>query len=148
MSRIVLDKNRAVGVEYRRGGTTYNVRAHREVLLAGGVINSPQVLMLSGIGDPDALRAAGVKPQVALPGVGQNLQDHVTAMIAFERKPPSGTVHRSMRLDRIADRARRHVSAGRHQRRQRHPGRHGWLRQGDAGCRLFPTSNCCSPARR
>ena len=102
VSRIVLDKNRAVGVEYRRGGTTYNVRAHREVLLAGGVINSPQVLMLSGIGDPDALRAAGVKPQVALPGVGQNLQDHVTAMISFERKPPSGSVHRSMRLDRIA----------------------------------------------
>ena len=102
VSRIVLDRNRAVGVEYRRGGTTYNVRAHREVLLAGGVINSPQVLMLSGIGNPDALRAAGIKPQVALSGVGQNLQDHVTAMIAFERKPPNGTVHRSMRLDRIA----------------------------------------------
>ena len=61
------------------------MRAHREVLLAGGVINSPQVLMLSGIGDPDALNAAGIKPQVALPGVGQNLQDHVTAMISFER---------------------------------------------------------------
>jgi len=77
------------------------VRAHREVLLAGGVINSPQVLMLSGIGNPDALRAIGIKPQVALRGVGRNLQDHVTAMISFERKPPSGTVHRSMRLDRI-----------------------------------------------
>ena len=102
VSRIVLDRNRAVGVEYRRGGNTYNVRAHREVLLAGGVINSPQVLMLSGIGNPDALRAAGVEPQVALPGVGQNLQDHVTAMISFERKPPGGTVHKSMRLDRIA----------------------------------------------
>jgi 4-pyridoxate dehydrogenase len=102
VSRIVLDKNRAVGVEYRSGGNTHNVRAHREVLLAGGVINSPQVLMLSGIGDPDALRAAGIKPEVALKGVGQNLQDHVTAMISFERKAPAGTVHKSMRFDRIA----------------------------------------------
>ena len=134
VSRIVLDRNRAVGVEYRRGGTTYNVRAHREVLLAGGVINSPQVLMLSGIGDPDALRAAGIKPQVALPGVGQNLQDHVTAMIAFERKPPNGAVHRSMRLDRIAIALADTYLHGRHQHRQRHPGRHGGLRQGDAGC--------------
>ena len=49
----------------------YTVRAHREVLLAGGVINSPQVLMLSGIGDPDALSAAGIKPQVALPASGK-----------------------------------------------------------------------------
>jgi choline dehydrogenase/4-pyridoxate dehydrogenase len=102
VSRVVLDKNRAVGVEYRKGGSTLNVRAHREVLLAGGVINSPQVLMLSGIGDPEALRTAGVKPKVALPGVGQNLQDHVTAMISFERRAPAGTVHKSMRLDRIA----------------------------------------------
>jgi 4-pyridoxate dehydrogenase len=72
------------------------------VLLAGGVINSPQVLMLSGIGHPDKLRAVGVRPRVALPGVGQNLQDHVTAMISFERRPPAGTVHKAMRLDRIA----------------------------------------------
>jgi choline dehydrogenase/4-pyridoxate dehydrogenase len=102
VSRIALDRNRAVGVEYRRGGSMHTVRAHREVLLAGGVINSPQILMLSGIGDPNALAKAGVKTEVALPGVGQNLQDHVTAMISFARKPPSGTVHKSMRLDRIA----------------------------------------------
>ena len=102
VSRVVHEGNRAVGVEYRRAGGTRTVRAHREVLLAGGVINSPQVLMLSGIGDPDALRAAGIKPQVPLRGVGQNLQDHVTAMLSFARKPPGGTVHKSMRLDRIA----------------------------------------------
>ena len=102
VSRVVLEGNRAVGVEYRRAGGTRTVRAHREVLLAGGVINSPQVLMLSGIGDPDALRAAGIKPQVPLRGVGKNLQDHVTAMLTFARKPPGGTVHKSMRLDRIA----------------------------------------------
>jgi choline dehydrogenase-like flavoprotein len=71
------------------------------VLLAGGVINSPQILMLSGIGDPEALQAAGIKTAVPLRGVGRNLQDHVTAMISFSRKMP-GTIHKSMRLDRIA----------------------------------------------
>jgi choline dehydrogenase/4-pyridoxate dehydrogenase len=101
-TRVVLDGTRAVGVEYRRGGQTYVARVHREVLLAGGVINSPQLLMLSGIGDPDALREVGIDPVVPLRGVGRELQDHVTAMIGFERSPPSGTIHRSMRLDRIA----------------------------------------------
>jgi choline dehydrogenase/4-pyridoxate dehydrogenase len=102
VARVMIERGRAVGVEYRRGGETRNVRAHREVLLAGGVINSPQLLMLSGIGDPDELKAANVKPRVALRGVGKNLQDHVTAMISYERMPPSGTVHKAMRLDRIA----------------------------------------------
>jgi choline dehydrogenase/4-pyridoxate dehydrogenase len=102
VARIVIERQRAIGVEYRRGGETHQVRAHREVLLAGGVINSPQILMLSGIGDPDALKAANVSPKVPLRGVGQNLQDHVTAMISYERKPPSGTVHKAMRADRIA----------------------------------------------
>jgi 4-pyridoxate dehydrogenase len=101
-TRVVLDGHRAVGVEYRRGGGTHVARALREVLLAGGVINSPQLLMLSGIGDPDALRAAGVEPRVALRGVGRNLQDHVTVMISFSRADRGGTIHRAMRLDRIA----------------------------------------------
>jgi choline dehydrogenase/4-pyridoxate dehydrogenase len=101
VSRVILEGSRAVGVEYRKGNSTHVVRVHREVLLAGGVINSPQVLMLSGIGDPEALGAVGVKTQVPLRGVGQNLQDHATAMIAYSRTAP-GTIHRSMRLDRIA----------------------------------------------
>jgi len=101
VTRVLLDGNRATGVEYRRNGQTHTVHAQREVLLAGGVINSPHVLMLSGIGDPDALRRAGIEPQVPLRGVGQNLQDHVTAMFGFSRTLP-GTIHRSMRLDRIA----------------------------------------------
>jgi choline dehydrogenase/4-pyridoxate dehydrogenase len=102
VTRVVVERSRAVGVEYRRAGETHHVRAHREVLLAGGVINSPQILMLSGIGDPDALKTANVKPKVPLRGVGQNLQDHVTAMISYERKPPAGTVHKAMRLDRMS----------------------------------------------
>jgi 4-pyridoxate dehydrogenase len=101
VSRVLFNGTRAVGVEYRSNGKTFAVRARREVLLAGGVINSPQVLMLSGIGDPDALQRAGVKPMVPLRGVGRNLQDHVTAMLSYRRTSP-GTVHRAMRLDRIA----------------------------------------------
>ena len=101
VTRVVLDGSRAAGVEYRHGDETCTVRAQREVLLAGGVINSPQVLMLSGIGDPEKLRAVGIQTQVPLRGVGRSLQDHVTAMLSYKRTSP-GTVHRSMRLDRIA----------------------------------------------
>ena len=100
-TRILFEGYRATGVEYRRGSETRTVHVGREVLLAGGVINSPQLLMLSGIGNPDALRAVGIRPRVALGGVGQNLQDHVTAMLSYRRAAP-GTIHKAMRLDRIA----------------------------------------------
>ena len=101
-TRILLENGCAVGVEYRQGSTTFVVRATREVLLAGGVINSPQLLMLSGIGNPDALRPHGIKTEVPLRGVGRNLQDHVTVQVQFERRNPPGTIQRAMRLDRIA----------------------------------------------
>jgi choline dehydrogenase/4-pyridoxate dehydrogenase len=101
VTRVLIERERAVGVEYLHGNDTIAVRANREVILAGGVINSPQLLMLSGIGDPDALRRHGIQPRVPLKGVGKNLQDHVTVMVAFNRNPPSGAVHRAMRLDRI-----------------------------------------------
>ena len=117
------------------------MRAQREVLLAGGVINSPQVLMLSGIGDPDALRAAGIKPQVALRGVGQNLQDHVTVDVAFARKRP-GPFTGPMRLDRIAMALADSLSARRHQRRERHSRRHGASPRYAAGERCR-TCSCC-----
>ena len=102
VSRVLIENSRAVGVEYRQNGETKTARAGREVLLAGGVINSPQVLMLSGIGDPDALRAHGIETQAPLRGVGRNLQDHVTVQVAFARNAPFGAVHRAMRIDRIA----------------------------------------------
>ena len=100
-SRVLMENGRAVGVEYRRGSETVVARAEREVIVAGGVINSPQLLMLSGIGDPDALRQHGIKAAVPLKGVGRNLQDHVTVQVAFTRKAPAGAVHRAMRIDRI-----------------------------------------------
>ena len=68
--------------------------------MAGGVINSPQLLMLSGIGDPEALGKHGITVKVRLPGVGGNLQDHVSVTIAYARKEP-GPLHAKMRADRI-----------------------------------------------
>ncbi len=99
-TRVLLAGARAAGVEYRQSGETKFARAGREVLLAGGVINSPQLLMLSGIGDPEELKSHGIKTQVPLKGVGKNLQDHVVVQVAYGRKEP-GPIHRAMRLDRI-----------------------------------------------
>jgi choline dehydrogenase/4-pyridoxate dehydrogenase len=99
-TRLLFSGTRAVGVEYLRHGRRVTARAEREVILSGGVINSPQLLMLSGIGDPEELRAHGVAVKVALPGVGRNLQDHISATIAYLRKEP-GEFHAAMRLYRI-----------------------------------------------
>ncbi|HEY5701144.1 MAG TPA: choline dehydrogenase [Gammaproteobacteria bacterium] len=76
-SRIVFDKGRAVGVETVHRGQMGTVRAEREVILSGGAINSPHLLLLSGIGDADALRSVGIDVIANLPGVGANLQDHL-----------------------------------------------------------------------
>jgi choline dehydrogenase len=76
-SRIILEGGKAVGVEYVKNGQKLQVFASQEVLLCGGTFNSPHLLQISGIGDPDHLRKIGVAVRHALPGVGQNLQDHV-----------------------------------------------------------------------
>jgi 4-pyridoxate dehydrogenase len=100
VTRLIFDGTRAAGVEYIKNGDTATAHAEREVILSGGVINSPQLLMLSGIGDPDELRAHDIAVKVALPGVGKNLQDHISASVAYGRQAP-GTLHRAMRFDRI-----------------------------------------------
>ena len=100
-TRIVLDPGRALGVEYLNGGERVTARAEREVILAAGVINTPQLLMLSGIGDPDDLRPHGISVAAPLRGVGRNLQDHISAPILWRRTEP-GPLHAKMRLDRIA----------------------------------------------
>lgn len=83
VTRILFDGRRATGVEYVRGRrrTRHHVAAAREVVLSAGVINSPQVLMLSGVGDADELRALGIPVVHDLPGVGRNLQDHPDVMM-------------------------------------------------------------------
>ena len=86
--RIVIEGGRADGVEYSQGGVSRTARATREVILCGGVINTPQLLMLSGVGDPDELQRHDIAVKAALPGVGRNLQDHVSVILMYHRREP------------------------------------------------------------
>jgi 4-pyridoxate dehydrogenase len=99
--RILTEQVRAVGIEYEVGGKKRTAHAAREVILSGGVINSPQLLMLSGIGDPDHLASHGIACIHPLPGVGQNLQDHLSVPVEYERKSDGPFVGR-LRYDKIA----------------------------------------------
>ncbi|MBU3061356.1 GMC family oxidoreductase N-terminal domain-containing protein [Nocardia sp. NEAU-G5] len=82
VTRVVLDGGRAIGVDYLRAGAAHTARAGAEVLLSGGAINSPQLLLLSGIGPAAQLREFGIDVALDLPGVGENLHDHpVTPML-------------------------------------------------------------------
>jgi choline dehydrogenase-like flavoprotein len=100
-TRVLMQGTRATGVEYIQGiRETVRVNADREVILSGGAFNTPPLLMLSGIGPADHLRATGIKPVVDLP-VGKNLQDHLAVIIFFERLNESVFRH-DMRFDRMA----------------------------------------------
>jgi len=81
VERIILDKNQAMGVRYRYKGQDEVARCSREIILAGGAVNSPQLLMVSGIGPADHLKSVGIRPLFDLPGVGANLQDHLDASL-------------------------------------------------------------------
>ncbi len=73
---LLFDGQSCVGVRYSRGDERHEARAAREVVVCGGTINSPQLLELSGIGDPERLKKLGIEVRQALPGVGENLRDH------------------------------------------------------------------------
>lgn len=81
--RITLDGGRATGVVLRQRGRRKLLRARREVILSAGAFHSPHLLLLSGIGPVDELRAHGIAPQHELPGVGQNLQDHLDYVLSW-----------------------------------------------------------------
>ncbi len=100
VTRVVFDGSRAVGVDYVQGGATHRVMAEREVILSGGAINSPQVLMLSGVGPADHLAEIGIEPVHDLAGVGGNLQDHPAIGIEY-RYARRSRYHRELRLDRL-----------------------------------------------
>jgi choline dehydrogenase len=86
--RVLLEGRRAVGVEYEQGGGLRRVTARREVIIAASAVNSPKLLQLSGIGAPDVLKAAGVPVAHALPGVGENLQDHLEVYFQVRCREP------------------------------------------------------------
>jgi choline dehydrogenase len=85
---VLFEGKRATGIAYAVKGAQQTVRAEREVILCGGAINSPQLLQLSGVGDPDLLQRLGVKVQQALPGVGANLSDHPDIVVQYACKQP------------------------------------------------------------
>jgi len=99
--KVLLEDARAVGIEFERGGEVHRVMCSCEVILSGGAFNSPQLLMLSGIGHPDELRAHGIATRVASPCVGRNLQDHAMALSIYAANGPI-TFDRHLRLDRLA----------------------------------------------
>ncbi|MEU1980691.1 GMC family oxidoreductase N-terminal domain-containing protein [Nocardia sp. NPDC019395] len=82
-SRVLFDGSRAVGVEYRKDNRVFTIRARKEVVLCGGAINTPQLLMLSGIGDEQQLRSHGIPVLRHTPDVGRNLIDHLVSLIGF-----------------------------------------------------------------
>ncbi|CUJ96560.1 GMC family oxidoreductase [Achromobacter xylosoxidans] len=82
--RLLFEGTRCVGVQVRRDGQSASVRAAREVVLAAGAVNTPQLLELSGIGEPARLRESGIALHHALPGVGENLQDHLQLRVILK----------------------------------------------------------------
>jgi choline dehydrogenase len=84
VTRLLFEGTRAVGVEYLQGETLHQVRVNQEVILSAGAFDSPKLLLLSGIGDAEQLQAMGIPVVVDLPGVGQNLQDHILVAVPYE----------------------------------------------------------------
>jgi choline dehydrogenase/4-pyridoxate dehydrogenase len=101
VTRIHLSQGRATSVSYSKNGLSVTAHAREEIIVSAGVINTPQILMLSGIGDAAKLQALGIAPELDLPGVGQNLQDHMSCFAQYRRRDTS-PFHREMRYDRLA----------------------------------------------
>ena len=88
-TRILFDGKRATGIGYRRNGQLHRAMARREVILSGGSINSPQLLQLSGIGDPVQLHKLGIAPLIDASAVGRNLQDHLAVSYFYKTSVPT-----------------------------------------------------------
>lgn len=86
-TNVELDGSIARGVSFMYAGQKHTVRVNKEVILCGGAFNSPQLLELSGIGDPEVLNSAGIGCKIELPSVGSNFQDHVFTAVGYELTP-------------------------------------------------------------
>jgi choline dehydrogenase len=87
--QVIVENNRAAGVAYEREGQRHEVLASREVILSAGTLQTPQLLLLSGIGPAAELKAAGVEPVHDLPGVGRNLHDHLACPVLMRSADPT-----------------------------------------------------------
>ena len=101
VQRVTVEDRRARGVIYTHAGKTENVTVTREIILSGGAYNSPQLLMLSGIGPAASLRALGITVVHDLPGVGRNLTEHPRVPVRFSLKKPVSFLN-ELRFDRVA----------------------------------------------
>mgnify|MGYP002630335085 CR=1 FL=1 len=101
VTRILFEGKKAIGVEYLQGGQKREARCGNEVIISGGAINSPQILMLSGIGPAEHLKDMGIDVLIDQPGVGANLQDHAAIAYEFAAKQPTG-YQNNLRFDRLA----------------------------------------------
>lgn len=101
VTRILIEKGRATGIEFIEGNRLRTVHARREVILSAGVFNSPKLLMLSGAGPAEELMRHQIPVKVHLPGVGQNLHDHLACEVRWKRRD-QGNLHRALRVDRAA----------------------------------------------
>ncbi|MCR6645440.1 MAG: GMC family oxidoreductase N-terminal domain-containing protein [Terricaulis sp.] len=100
VTRVLFESRRAVGVTFRRGEETQTARARREIILSGGAYNSPQLLMLSGVGPAAHLQAHGLEVLADSPGVGQNLSEHPIIYAEFAAR--AATFLDELRFDRAA----------------------------------------------
>jgi choline dehydrogenase len=104
VSQILIEKDRAVGVEISKGkGASQKVFARKEVILCAGAFQSPQLLMLSGIGEPEELKRAGIDVKLALPGVGKNLQDHLFFPVSALANVQEGFNHHLSPFNQVKD---------------------------------------------
>jgi choline dehydrogenase len=101
VTKILIDAGKATGIEYRRDAHAVEARAAGEVILSGGAFNSPQLLMLSGIGPAAELRSHGIDVRVDLPGVGRNLSEHARVPIEFATRGNISFLN-ELRADRVA----------------------------------------------
>lgn len=99
--RILVEDGRANAVEYGQGGQFHQAKADREIIVCAGTVNSPQLLLLSGIGPGEEIAGTGIKPVHELPGVGKNMQDHVDCVLSWECRKPV-TLYTDLRADKLA----------------------------------------------
>lgn len=98
--RIVFDNGSATGIEVVRGGSRQLITARREVILSAGAINTPQILLRSGVGPAEEIRQHGINVRADVPGVGKNFQDHINVGIGYQANEPVSLVG-ALRLDRL-----------------------------------------------
>jgi choline dehydrogenase len=129
-TNLLLDGQRCVGVRYARNGKSHDVHTAREVIVCSGAINSPKLLELSGIGDPDVLMAQGIVTRHPLPGVGQGLRDHFGPTIRWQLNRPGISISERGRGWRLARELLRYVILGQ-----------GFISQGLGTMRVFARSH-------